>query len=144
MKYQERIKEREHTYSPNLWKDLDNINPSNIELLIESLEKYVSNGFFGAAAELSDSLESCPYIKDNLSWTIRVELERMKRYYDLGFDKLLIISSNRVIKLLESISQKNIDKDDLLLWEGTAIGQDRKSTRLNSSHTDISRMPSSA
>ena len=34
----------------------------------------------------------------------------------------------------------------LLWWEGTVIGEqgDRKSTRLNSSHTLASRMPSSA
>ena len=31
-----------------------------------------------------------------------------------------------------------------LLWVGIAMTLDRKSTRLNSSHTDISRMPSSA
>ena len=31
-----------------------------------------------------------------------------------------------------------------LISEKTAITGDRKSTRLNSSHTDISRMPSSA
>ena len=30
------------------------------------------------------------------------------------------------------------------LYTGTGSSQDRKSTRLNSSHTDISRMPSSA
>ena len=29
-------------------------------------------------------------------------------------------------------------------WAADGIDQDRKSTRLNSSHTDISRMPSSA
>ena len=29
-------------------------------------------------------------------------------------------------------------------WAAKGLGQDRKSTRLNSSHTDISRMPSSA
>ena len=33
----------------------------------------------------------------------------------------------------------------LLIWEPVYQGlEDRKSTRLNSSHTDISRMPSSA
>ena len=30
------------------------------------------------------------------------------------------------------------------LWFPTTLARDRKSTRLNSSHTDISRMPSSA
>ena len=34
--------------------------------------------------------------------------------------------------------------EDDYLWLDIADGQDRKSTRLNSSHTDISRMPSSA
>ncbi len=31
-----------------------------------------------------------------------------------------------------------------ILWAKVALWRDRKSTRLNSSHTDISRMPSSA
>ena len=37
-----------------------------------------------------------------------------------------------------------IDLLDHVVRTGTAQNQDRKSTRLNSSHTDISRMPSSA
>ena len=38
---------------------------------------------------------------------------------------------------------KAIDHPELMLT-GNQDGKDRKSTRLNSSHTDISRMPSSA
>ena len=39
--------------------------------------------------------------------------------------------------------QSILNTEDLYLGDGFAI-EDRKSTRLNSSHTDISRMPSSA
>ena len=42
------------------------------------------------------------------------------------------------LKLLEELSLAT----ELLLEEGTFL--DRKSTRLNSSHSDLSRMPSSA
>ena len=35
------------------------------------------------------------------------------------------------------------EKEQIVIYQ-SADGQDRKSTRLNSSHTDISRMPSSA
>lgn len=122
MEYQNRIKEKEHSFSSELWKDLDNLNDSNIEVLIESLEKYGSNGFFGAAAELSDTLESYPNIDNNPSWRIRVELERMKRYYCLGFENLLITSSNRVLKYLAHLDPKSQITDNHLLWKGTAIG----------------------
>ena len=39
---------------------------------------------------------------------------------------------------------KSLADDVVWTWEVTLNDQDRKSTRLNSSHTDISRMPSSA
>ena len=41
-------------------------------------------------------------------------------------------------------SEHYVATDDLKLAVNAAITLDRKSTRLNSSHTDISRMPSSA
>ena len=34
--------------------------------------------------------------------------------------------------------------ENVFINDGLSIGKDRKSTRLNSSHTDMSRMPSSA
>ena len=43
------------------------------------------------------------------------------------------------VYVIESIPHK----ESAIVW-GKEISQDRKSTRLNSSHTDISRMPSSA
>jgi hypothetical protein len=122
MDYQNRIKEKEHKISSDLWKELDNLNNSNFDLLIESLEKYVSNGFFGAAAELSDTLESSPHIDSNPSWRVRIELERMKRYYCLGFENLMITSSNRVLKYLSTLPPENQTRDNFLLWKGTAIG----------------------
>jgi hypothetical protein len=122
MKNQTRIRTTEHNFPEDLWKELDNLSLSNIEMLIDSLEKYVSNGFFGAAAEISDTLESSPFINKKSSWMIRVELERMKRYYSLGYDNLLLVASNRVSKHLESISIEDAVSDDILLWKGTAIG----------------------
>ncbi|OFY48058.1 MAG: hypothetical protein A2W85_02505 [Bacteroidetes bacterium GWF2_41_31] len=122
MKNQTRIRATEHKFSSDLWKNLDNLSPSNIEFLIESLEKYVSNGFFGAAAEISDTLQSSPLLKTHLGWMIRVELERMKRYYSLGYDNLLLLASNRVSDYLKKISIKDAVSDDVLLWKGTAIG----------------------
>ena len=49
--------------------------------------------------------------------------------------KEIMVFSNKIVR---------VDVGDTVFWKATSKGQDRKSTRLNSSHTDISRMPSSA
>ena len=64
------------------------------------------------------------------------------KFYNWG-NKASISDSNRVETSLPSLSANtkyslNVD------GTGEKYGRDRKSTRLNSSHTDISRMPSSA
>ena len=56
--------------------------------------------------------------------------EKIKQLGNISFLKLLFIFRNKIYDL----SYKSNDFSIL----------DRKSTRLNSSHTDISRMPSSA
>ena len=60
------------------------------------------------------------------------------------FDELLGLQS-----VLEQTAQRLancLSAGGKLLWcgQGGSVATDRKSTRLNSSHTDISRMPSSA
>ena len=42
----------------------------------------------------------------------------------------------------QEFPERVVEADVLVI--GSGVGEDRKSTRLNSSHTDISRMPSSA
>ena len=49
------------------------------------------------------------------------------------------VNINDVLNEVITITRPKIDRSEILLYE-----KDRKSTRLNSSHTDISRMPSSA
>lgn len=120
MDNQKNITQSVQKLPPYLWQQLENINNSIVEELIKTLMKYVSKGFFSAAAELSDSLESYPGLDVNLNWKVKVELERMKRYYCLGFKNLTIASSNRVLNHLKHV--KVVDNDELLLCEGTAIG----------------------
>ena len=52
------------------------------------------------------------------------------------------------LKLIVTLSRWEIDlkRGDVILvkYDTSTMSVDRKSTRLNSSHTDISRMPSSA
>ena len=55
------------------------------------------------------------------------------------FSSLLPVESNK--KIMDLAKEYGVD---FLTYEGEEIITDRKSTRLNSSHTDISRMPSSA
>ena len=58
----------------------------------------------------------------------------------LSFDKTVIIPDEKAgCSLADTITA-----DQLRAWKAQHPGADRKSTRLNSSHTDISRMPSSA
>ena len=51
---------------------------------------------------------------------------------------------SREASLLRSLSVDRIEGQDGAALERAIEQADRKSTRLNSSHTDISRMPSSA
>ena len=60
--------------------------------------------------------------------------------YTLSELKTLVLDQINQIKGL-STAFASTDSDEAYDW---ATMQDRKSTRLNSSHTDISRMPSSA
>ncbi len=58
-------------------------------------------------------------------------------------DKIVVrrAKNKEVIETLDGEKRK-LDKNDIVITDGK--NPDRKSTRLNSSHTDISRMPSSA
>ena len=56
---------------------------------------------------------------------------------------LVFVNTGRSYSELGKIMQM-VEPDGWLCGCGTYIEVDRKSTRLNSSHTDISRMPSSA
>ena len=53
----------------------------------------------------------------------------------------------RILEVLRRSKGHHLTADEIyqrLVESGEVVGLDRKSTRLNSSHTDISRMPSSA
>jgi len=116
-----RTKTSSHIIPDDLWQTLEDTKKSHIEELINNLERCVSNGWFGAAAELSDSLESSSYIDIKPSWRIRVELERMKRYYYLGFKKRADIANIKVINLLNRFKKK-CNKQDFVLWKSTVLG----------------------
>ena len=78
------------------------------------------------------------------------ELERImpKPVPNLTLEEIVKLSNARVSadeiiqKIKDSQSQYNLSPAQIL--DLSQKGVDRKSTRLNSSHTDISRMPSSA
>ena len=72
----------------------------------------------------------------------QVELEALNDQNE--FERL---PSNSLISRLQAIAKRSEQKDfveSIKKLRKSARDQDRKSTRLNSSHTDISRMPSSA
>ena len=87
-----------------------------------------------------------PPLKLKEIWAIRIHLQIANRIRDLALFNLAIDSKLRgcdlvKLKLRDVAHGNHIAKRTMLLQQKT---QDRKSTRLNSSHTDISRMPSSA
>ena len=56
--------------------------------------------------------------------------------YELWFKQIIW----EIDSVLDIFGKDHVDETDM----GTAIARDRKSTRLNSSHSSVSRMPSSA
>ena len=82
---------------------------------------------------LGDALKVIPALDEQFDLIfIDADKEQYIDYYELALDKL----KNGAFILADNV-----------LWGGKAVYDkkpDRKSTRLNSSHTDISRMPSSA
>ena len=66
---------------------------------------------------------------------------------EIVFNLLDIMASNRLHEEKEFVASNTyvlVDEEEQLDEASPNIIKDRKSTRLNSSHTDISRMPSSA
>ena len=55
----------------------------------------------------------------------------------------LIVGNHAVVEALKN-PKRNIEKVFVTEDAQKNVNRDRKSTRMNSSHTDISRMPSSA
>ena len=85
----------------------------------------------------ASTTDYCVCIVDIVSSTkIMMSLPHVKvsRYYEIFLNKMA-----EIVRKFDGIVVKNIG-DSLLFY----FPKDRKSTRLNSSHTDISRMPSSA
>ena len=74
----------------------------------------------------------------NLESVTLVSIDSAKDYLSKSNIRLAAIS-----KLIPEIC-KNINFGDILIINPFNKNQDRKSTRLNSSHSSVSRMPSSA
>ena len=91
----------------------------------------------GTLVEISDIREE---------WD-REKLLKLKRYLQRLINPLQIEGKDKfeiILEVREFLSDDKKKKDDSNKINGKIINRDRKSTRLNSSHTDISRMPSSA
>ena len=87
------------------------------------------------------------YVSTNLQKTI-VELERAisidPNHRDAHLELGIIYGDRGRLGVAEEHSKQAIRIDADYSEAHNNLGTDRKSTRLNSSHTDISRMPSSA
>ena len=81
----------------------------------------------------------------------KVDIESSKRQADFliskGVDGLAYLGTSGEFSIMTVEEKKNFINEMIKYVNGRVnviVGVDRKSTRLNSSHTDISRMPSSA
>ena len=82
-----------------------------------------------------------------INQALREEMQRDEKVYLLGEDIVIYGGAFKVTKgLIEEFGKERVI--DTPISEsaiiGVAVGTDRKSTRLNSSHIPLSRMPSSA
>ena len=104
---------------------------------------------FGVFLELEEGIDGLVHISD-LSWTKKVKhpSEFTSVGAELGVQVLDIDVENRRLSLgHKQVSENPWDNYEVVFEEGsTHEGEvkDRKSTRLNSSHSSVSRMPSSA
>ena len=80
----------------------------------------------------------------SFDWAMK-KLLRSKANFEIleGFLSELLKEDIRILEILESESNKESSHNKYNQVD-LKVKKDRKSTRLNSSHTDISRMPSSA
>ena len=110
-----------------------------LDLLIEGFSRYRNNGGLGALWLIGDGpdKESLEKLCDELGVGNDVEFLGVK----FGEDKLNFLGH---MDVFVHCSRWDVLPTGVLEAAGMALPLDRKSTRLNSSHTDISRMPSSA
>ena len=84
----------------------------------------------------------------SLSRTFVIDAAEVQDAVDDDAVKLIIVGLAKLLGIGANGIERNhdvaVNHIILIIIEGDDIGIDRKSTRLNSSHTDISRMPSSA
>ena len=107
-------------------------------------------GYFLPALKIADFLKAGFHVKilladlhaalDNTSWSI---LEKRYDYYS-KIIPLMIQSIGANTKELEFVKGSNFELKPEYMFDVLRISRDRKSTRLNSSHIPLSRMPSSA
>ena len=89
----------------------------------------------GAALEISARLKELENKKIN-NWFLGLNYSNEEIGKELKKEKL----SYKKLQDIEKETASLLKKNKIIAW----FQKDRKSTRLNSSHTDISRMPSSA
>ena len=90
--------------------------------------------------------------KKELEAKIEALKEENRKLYQLGkkqaeeirAEVTTLLSEMKALKLTNQKQKEALEEHNKTHAQLTETSEDRKSTRLNSSHTDISRMPSSA
>ena len=101
--------------------------------------------------KLTSSLHEKDSILELTGLSNKIPLKFIQQELDFGMEILSTFDNSDLVRALKLTKLEN---DNMLLWPSAIFTEftskhavkdiDRKSTRLNSSHTDISRMPSSA
>lgn len=104
------------------WKKVEEPSFSGVEELINGLEKAVSNGEMGVAAEVSECLELAAgdILDANPVLRLELEIERVKRFAYMGFEEATKSASERTIRFLRTNREK-LPKEHALIRESVAI-----------------------
>ena len=93
--------------------------------------------------ELKDKIDSLKDRKDKYQELLKKMKSTNTREISLTDPDARAMLTSQKVQVSYNI-QTTVDKKYKLILDNEVTNEDRKSTRLNSSHTDISRMPSSA
>ena len=129
------------TATPRRDENVDTYDYFGDPVYVYSLKDGINDGYLTPfrVKQISTTLDEYTFTPGDR--VIAGEIDTEHTYTEEEFNRLIVIRSREVARTRIFMEQMNPMEKTLVFCQSQ---EDRKSTRLNSSHTDISRMPSSA